>query len=451
MLDPSRPELLMPAGSLEKLRYAYAYGADAVYAGVPLFSLRARENEFSIEDLATGLQMAREQGKKLYLTANVFARNVKIKPFLKQLEEWAQLKPDAMIMGDPGLISLVKERYPDMPIHLSVQANCMNWQAVKFWHRVGVERVILSRELRLEEIREIKNQVPEMELEAFVHGSICIAYSGRCLLSHYMSYRDANQGVCDNSCRYQFNIYKTPPQKQQEDYFIEDLRNRGEFYRINEDDHGTYIMNAKDLRLIHYLREIADAGVCSFKIEGRTKSIYYLALTTRAYRQAIDDMVQGRDFDPTLLTELDKVANRGYHSGFMVRQLDHNAQNYDTSVSRNQTQVFAGRVIVDPNLPPPPMPNAVAVEARNRFSVGEIFELLAPQEPSQRLTIQRIFNQKGEEVGVAHGGAGVYYLDLGLATPPHSLALLSQIPQDATLALPSPGPAPKKDSLEKRL
>jgi putative protease len=420
-----KPELLMPAGSLEKLKYAFAYGADAVYAGVPLFSLRARENEFALNELQEGLALARSQDKKLYLTANVFARNVKVKPFIKHLDDWAQLKPDAMIMGDPGLISLVKERHPEIAIHLSVQANCMNWRAVKFWHDIGVERVILSRELRLEEIQEIKQRVPEMELEAFVHGSICIAYSGRCLLSHYMSYRDANQGVCDNSCRYQYNVFKTSPQKEQEDYYIEDLRNKGEFYRINEDENGTYIMNAKDLRVIEFLREVAEAGVCSFKIEGRTKSIYYLSLTTRAYRQAIDDMVAGKEFDPKLIDELDKVANRGYHSGFIVRQLDHQEQNYDTSISRHQTQSFAARYA--PESASAPFPELYPFEVRNRLSIGQDCELLSPGQESQLLTINRILNNKGNDVDTAHGGAGLYYLGLDLENPPSPYSLLSLI------------------------
>ena len=261
------PELLMPAGSLEKLKTACTYGADAVYAGVPFFSLRARENEFNYENLKEAIELANSQNKKVYLTANIFSRNSKIKSFKRTIHEWAQLKPHALIMSDPGLISIVKEAYPDMPIHLSVQANCMNWASVKFWHSVGVERIILSRELRIDEIKEIKNQVPEMELEAFVHGSICIAYSGRCLLSHYMSHRDANQGVCDNSCRYEYNIYKTKETKQ-EDYYIEDLRDKGEFYRINEDENGTYIMNAKDLRLIQYLKEH-----CMFLVKRRQSTV----------------------------------------------------------------------------------------------------------------------------------------------------------------------------------
>ena len=266
----------MPAGSLEKMNWAFRYGADAVYAGVPLLSLRARENEFNLADLQAGIEKARTEGKKFYLTANIFARNLKLKSFRIQLDAWARLKPDAMIMSDPGLISIAKEQHPDIPIHLSVQANCMNWESVRFWQKIGVSRVILSRELRLNEIKEIRDRVPDIELEAFVHGSICIAYSGRCLLSHYMSYRDANQGVCDNSCRYPYRLFAGDTDLKTE-FFLQDLRAPDELYPIEEDSHGTYIMNSKDLCLIEHLKEIKEAGVCSFKVEGRTKSEFYAA------------------------------------------------------------------------------------------------------------------------------------------------------------------------------
>lgn len=411
-----KPELLMPAGSLQKLKYAYAYGADAVYAGVPLFSLRARENEFKFEDLKTGIELAHSMGRKLYLTANVFARNVKIKPFEKHIDQWVGLKPDALIMSDPGLIITVRERHPDVPIHLSVQANCMNWKSVKFWQSVGVERIILSRELRLEEIQEIKQRVPEMELEAFVHGSICIAYSGRCLLSHYMSNRDANQGVCDNSCRYEFNVHKTKAQPTNEDYYIEDLRNKGEFYQIDEDENGTYIMNAKDLRLIEHLKKIWEAGICSFKAEGRTKSVYYTAMTTRAYRKAIDDMVEGRDFNRDLLGELDKVANRGYHEGFMIRKPSADAQNYDTSVARNYTQKFSGLVLN----PAEDSTGRMRVEVRNKMTRGQRVELIAPNS-TRVFTIGDIYDEKGNPVNEVHGGAGVYDFAVDFPAPKHGL------------------------------
>ncbi|WP_347357313.1 U32 family peptidase C-terminal domain-containing protein [Bdellovibrio sp.] len=411
------PELLMPAGSLEKLKYAYNFGADAVYVGVPLFSLRARENEMTFEDLEKGIQYARENGKQIYVTANIFARNLKLKSFRENFKKWVNLKPDAFIMSDPGLMMIAKEVDPDVNIHLSVQSNCMNWQSVKFWQQQGATRIILSRELRLEEIKEIHERVPDIELEAFVHGSICIAYSGRCLLSHYMSYRDANQGVCDNSCRYGYNIYKADTNKEEE-FYLEDLRNKGEFYQIDEDEHGTYIMNAKDLCVIEHLRELRDAGVCSFKVEGRTKSIYYAAMVSRIYRKAIDDMMAGRDFDRNLLLELDKIANRGYHKGFVAGNLSHHSQEYRHSTSRNYSQKFAGIVLGESD-----QPGFVKIEARHRLRPEEEVEVISP-DGIQKAVIGKIINDKYESVPQAGGGGLVYHVELPIKPQANSLISL---------------------------
>ncbi|MCB0415496.1 MAG: U32 family peptidase C-terminal domain-containing protein [Bdellovibrionales bacterium] len=411
-------ELLAPAGSLEKLKFAYAYGADAAYAGVPFFSLRARENDFNIEKLKEATELRTRLGKKLFLTLNIFARNRKIKPFKEQIGEIAALKPDAFIMSDPGLIAMVKEAHPEIPIHLSVQANCMNWQAVKFWHQsVGVSRIILSRELNLNEITEIKNHVPDVELEAFVHGAICIAYSGRCLMSSYFSYRDANQGVCDNSCREKFKVYETP--KQDKDYFIEDLRNKGEFYQISEDENGTYLMNAKDLNVIEHLDKIRESGVCSLKIEGRTKSIYYLSLVSKAYRKALDDLYAGKPFDPKIHDELAKISNRGYHTGFMIQDPDQNSQNYDTGISRYYSQRFAGVVREDENN----LKDCLAIEVRNKVQKGQTFEVITP-DGTEHFVIDDIYNEKGELTDVAHGGTGIKYFKSPIQAPPYSIVSL---------------------------
>ncbi|MCB0422120.1 MAG: U32 family peptidase C-terminal domain-containing protein [Bdellovibrionales bacterium] len=412
-----KPELLMPAGSLEKLKYAFAFGADAVYAGVPYFSLRARENDFRIEELKEGLDFAHKYGKKLYLTANIFARNVKINSFYKHLDEWAELKPDALIMSDPGLIGIVRERHPQIPIHLSVQANCMNYESVRFWEKAGIERVILSRELKSTEIQEIHKRVPNMELESFVHGAICIAYSGRCLLSHYMSHRDANQGVCDNSCRYKYNIYEKSV-SQDKEYYLEDQREAGQFYRIDEDEHGTYIMNAKDLRLIDHLKEVVESGVCSLKVEGRTKSTYYVAMVARAYRKAIDDLCAGKEFDANLLSDLDKVSNRGYHSGFMINGPSQESQNY-SETTRFYTQKFGGLVVDAPSA----VPDTVAIEVRNKIVRGETIELIAPKGNSY-FTVGDIYNDKGELLDAVHGGTGTFYFSM--PDKPEPFTLLSQ-------------------------
>ncbi|WP_413943326.1 U32 family peptidase C-terminal domain-containing protein [Bdellovibrio sp. HCB-162] len=411
------PELLMPAGSLEKLKYAFHYGADAVYVGVPLFSLRARENEMTFEDLQHGIQFARENGKQIYVTANIFARNLKLKSFRENFKKWVELKPDAFIMSDPGLMMIAKETDPNVNIHLSVQANCMNWQSVKFWQQQGASRVILSRELRLEEIKEIHERVPDIELEAFVHGSICIAYSGRCLLSHYMSYRDANQGVCDNSCRYGYNIHKAETSKEEE-YYLEDLRNKGQFYQIDEDENGTYIMNAKDLCVIEHLRELRDAGICSFKVEGRTKSLYYASMVAKIYRQAIDDMAAGKDFDRNLLLELSKIPNRGYHKGFVTGNLSYHSQEYRHSTSRHYTQRFAGVVLGKSE-----NSDFLKVETRHRLRTGDEVEVISPHK-IQKAVVGKILNTNRELVPQAGGGGLVFDLELPVEAAPNSLVSL---------------------------
>lgn len=400
-------ELLMPAGSIEKLKYAYAFGADAVYVGVPIFSLRARENEFAIEDLFEAKKIALSLNKKLYVTVNIFSKNRKLNLFKNNLSTLLEVNPDAFIMSDPGLMAIAKEANPDINIHLSVQANCMNWESVKFWqHSLGVTRVILSRELHLNEIREIKQRVPDIELEAFVHGSICIAYSGRCLMSSYMSYRDANQGVCDNSCREKFKMYQVN-KGVNEDYFIEDMRSKGQLYQISEDENGSYLMNAKDLRLIQHLKEIYEAGVCSFKIEGRTKSVNYVALVTKAYRKAIDDLNDQKPFDTNLLEDLEKVAHRGYDTGFMIREAPGaQSQNYNTSVSRIHTQHFAGVFVQDPKSPE----GYFAIDIRNKLKTNDLCEIILPKGNPIEFKIESILDRNFNQIPEANGGCGTYYI-----------------------------------------
>ena len=342
------PELLSPAGSPEKLKYALAYGADAVYAGIPKFSLRARENPFKNDLLEDAISYTHDKGKKIYVTANILPPNRKIASFKKSLAQHAELGPDAFIMADPGMIQYALKEFPQIPVHLSVQTNTMNWSSVEFWYNLGVKRVILSRELSLEEIQEIHERVPGMELEAFVHGSICIAYSGRCLLSNYFNKRDANQGTCTNSCRWEFNVKEETGKETEEykplegQYAIEEIQREGEMMPVDEDEHGTYIMNSKDLRAVEYLKPLQDAGVISFKIEGRSKSIYYLSLVTRAYRKAITDLTEGRSFDPELLGEINKTANRGFTSAFLISASNRETERFESPQEENQAQVFGG-------------------------------------------------------------------------------------------------------------
>lgn len=421
------PELLMPAGNLEKLKFAYAYGADAVYAGIPQFSLRARENGFREASIFEGASYAHERGKKFYLTANVLGHNQKIDLFLKKIDQMMLAKPDAMIMADPGLIHLVKEKHPEVPIHLSVQANVMNWAAAKFWHKAGVERIILSRELSIQEAKEIKDKVPEMEIEVFVHGAICIAHSGRCLLSNYFGHRDANQGLCTNACRWPYKLYAKPSLEEEQsgnrleilaDFYLEDKDKPGEMMRIDEDEHGTYIMNARDLRAIEHLKELHEAGVDSFKIEGRTKSIYYLSVTTRAYRQAIDDLVAGKNFDTRLLTELNKIHNRGYTAGFLIGKTDSSLQRYEEGTTNIYHQEFGGMILDS-------KPGAIFVKPKNKLSIGDQLELMSPKQ-SALFNIESIEDEKGMSCESLHGGhhAGWVY---GNIPPFEDYSILSRV------------------------
>jgi U32 family peptidase len=403
-----KPELLMPAGSFEKLKYAFAYGADAVYAGAPQFSLRARENSLKNEQLAEAVRYTHERGKKFYLTVNILAHNRKIKPFLNKIDELVAAGPDALIMADPGMIDLVKERHPDMEVHLSVQANAMNWTTVKFWHKVGISRIILSRELSIDEAKEIKDNVPEMELEVFVHGAICIAHSGRCLMSNFFSYRDANDGCCNNACRWSYKMYtgeempNANPLGEQSyqplkgDYYLEETERAGQFMQIDEDEHGTYLMNAKDLMAIDQLDQLMEAGVDSFKVEGRSKSIYYLSMITKAYRNAIDEVYAGKPLSPQHKENLYKVHNRGYTPGFLVNRSDHELQRYEEGLTNLYTQEFAAVVKKAET-------NRLLITPRNKLCIGDKVEIITPNK-SLYTTIQSMQDIEGNSVEAIHGG-----------------------------------------------
>lgn len=414
-------ELLLPAGNFEKLRYAFAYGADAVYAGVPRYSLRTRENDFRKESLIEAIAYTHDLGKQIYLTMNIYAHNTKVKGFMNELERMYQYAPDAVIMSDPGLIGLARKEFPDLPIHLSTQANCSNWCSAAFWRDQGVSRIILSRELSLKEISEIHSKVPEIELEAFVHGAICIAYSGRCLISNYMNNMDANQGTCTNSCRWGYNFgQKTPSLLQLEaqdvlpasreyvspgdGFFLEEPQRPGQHFNMLEDEHGTYMMNAKDLCSIELLGEMRQAGIVSYKIEGRTKSVYYAAMTARSYRKAIDDMLVGRSFDSKNLEDLIGIAHRRYISGFYTKNPREYGQNYDDPASLDFTHQNAGMVKhwhVESGL--------LEFEVKNQIRIGDEIEVITPQQ-SVSLKIESLLDKKKHPVDVLHGGTGLGFL-----------------------------------------
>lgn len=419
---PAKPELLAPAGTLKTMRYAFAYGADAVYAGQPRYSLRVRNNEFDHANLALGIQEAHAQGKRFYVVVNIAPHNAKLKTFLKDLAPVIDMAPDALIMSDPGLIMLVRQHFPQMPVHLSVQANTVNWASVQFWQQLGLSRVILSRELSLEEIGEIRQHVPEMELEVFVHGALCMAYSGRCLLSGYLNKRDANQGTCTNACRWKYNatlatenaagdiVREVEPTlglgaPTDQVFLLHESNRPGTEMPAFEDEHGTYIMNAKDLRAIQHVERLAAMGVHSLKIEGRTKSHFYCARAVQSYRQAIDDAAAGRPFDRALMDNLESLAQRGYTEGFLRRHVHDEYQNYQRGNSLSERQQFVGELTgarVD---------GLAEVKVKNRFAVGDHLELMTPR-GNYHFDLHNLYGRQQQAIDVAPGDGHVVYLPI---------------------------------------
>jgi putative protease len=369
----THPELLAPAGSLRMAATALDYGATAIYAGQPRYSLRVRNNEFGrIEKLAEGIATVHGRGGRFYVVSNIFPHNAKLKTYLADMAPVVALKPDALIMADPGLMLMIRENWPEMPIHLSVQANTVNHAAVRFWRSVGVTRVILSRELSLDEIAEIRQECPDTELEVFVHGALSVAYSGRCLLSGYFNHRDPNQGSCPNYCRWSYDVKPAAANAAGDVCLIEEETRPGQLMPIEEDEHGTYILNSKDLRAIEYVERLVEIGIDSLKIEGRTKSAYYVARTCQAYRQAIDDAGAGRPFDASLVAGLADLANRGYTAGFYERHPDAEHQNYLSGLSQTGQSQYVG------DLTRYDAAGWAEIEVKNRFEVGDAIELIHP-------------------------------------------------------------------------
>ena len=414
-------EFLLPAGNLEKLKYAFAYWADAVYAWVPMFSLRARENQFSWETLEEWVKYAHERWKKIYFTANIYAHNFKIKPFMEAFKKMQELKPDAYIMSDPGLIYLVRKEFPNAEVHLSVQANNTNWAQVKFWQEIGIKRVILSREISLREIKEIHESCPEMELEFFVHWAICMAYSGRCLLSNYMAWRDPNQWTCAHSCRWEYKVYKNEVTNEdlydstgrptnylpiEWEYYLEEKERKWDFLPVDEDEFGTYIMNSRDLCLIDYIKELKEAGIISFKVEWRSKTINYLAGVGRAYRKAITAVENWEEYDVKELSkELFAISNRWYIPGFITGDLKEKSIYYDKN-SELKEEDFVW-IIRDYDS----TKKMALIQVKNRIDLWQNLRLISPN-LDYEFKLEKIIDNKWEPKNEAHGWSFDVWINL---------------------------------------
>ncbi len=375
-------ELLAPAGDLEKLKIAIDYGADAVYFGGEMFSLRAGAGNLTAEEIREGVEYAHERGKKAYLTINIYAHNEDIKPLEEYLNRIKGLNLDAFLVSDPGILLLLKEAIPNAEIHLSTQANMTNFKAAEFWHQQGIKRIVLARELTFKEIRELRSNIPdEMEIEAFVQGAMCISYSGRCLLSNFMIERDANRGQCAHPCRWKYSL-------------MEEQR-PNEYFPIEEDERGTYILNSRDLCMIDHIPELIDAGIASAKIEGRMKSIFYVATVVSAYRKAIDAYYadpENYSFKEEWLTELKKVSHRQFTTGFYFDRPTNKDQDYQTS-AYTRDYSFIGLVKnYDPKT------GLALVEQRNKMSIGEEIEIFGPNTEFFTQILEVMLDESGKPV-----------------------------------------------------
>ena len=386
-----KPELLVPAGSLEILKTAVIFGADAVYIGGEAFGLRAKAKNFSMEEMAEGIAFAHERGVRVHVTANILAHNADLAGAEAYFEELKKLKPDALIIADPGMFALARRICPEIDIHVSTQANNTNYMTYRFWYEQGAKRVVAARELSLQEIKEIRARIPEdMEIECFVHGAMCISYSGRCLLSNYFTGRDANHGACTHPCRWKYTL-------------MEETR-PGEYLPVYENDRGTYIFNSKDLNMIEHIPELIEAGIDSFKIEGRMKTALYVATVARTYRRAIDDyFVSEEQYHANMewyRAEIAKCTYRKFTTGFYFGKADENTQIYDESTYVNE-YIYLGIVA---ELVPEPHDNGGEVcmcarfEQRNKFSVGDAIEIMKPDGTNVPVEVLAMYNGDGEPV-----------------------------------------------------
>ena len=396
-MSQKRPELLIPASSLEVLKTAVMFGADAVYIGGEAFGLRAKAKNFSMEDMKKGVEFAHAHGVKVHVTVNILAHNDDLPGVEEYLKELKEVGPDALIIADPGVFELAKEICPEIQRHISTQANNTNYGTFNFWHKLGATRVVTARELSLEEIREIRANIPDdLEIETFVHGAMCISYSGRCLLSNFMVGRDANRGACTHPCRWKYSI-------------VEETR-PGEVMPVFENERGTYIFNSKDLCMIEHIPELLESGIDSLKIEGRMKTALYVATVARTYRKAIDDYQK----DPKLYEEnmpwyLEQISNctyRQFTTGFFFGKPDETTQIYDSNTYVKE-YTYLGIIGEEKE-------GTYRIEQRNKFSVGETIEVMKPNGENVEVTVKRILTEDGEEQESAPHPKQVLYVDLGI-------------------------------------
>ena len=394
-----KPELLIPASCLEVLKTAVNFGADAVYIGGEVFSLRAKSKNFSAQDMREGIAYAHARGVRVFVTANILAHNRDLEDFERYLYELKSIGPDALIISDPGIFTMAKRICPEIEIHISTQANNTNYETFNFWHGLGARRVVTARELSLEEIREIRNHIPEdLEIETFVHGAMCISYSGRCLLSSFLAGRDANQGACTHPCRWKYAL-------------MEETR-PGEYYPVFENERGTYIFNSKDLCMIEHIPDLIDAGIDSFKIEGRMKTALYVADVTRTYRQAIDDYMESPALYESRLehyrSEISKCTYRLFTTGFFYGKPDENTQIYDNNTYIKE-YTYLGLVSGK---------NAAGfygLEQRNKFSVGDEIEVMKPDGQDLVVTVAAMMDAEGNAIESCPHPKQQIYVDLGVA------------------------------------
>lgn len=391
-------ELLIPASSLEVLKIAVIYGADAVYIGGEAFGLRAKAKNFTLEEMKEGIEFAHAHDCNVYVTANILAHNYDLDGARQYFKELKQIGPDALIISDPGMFTIAKEELPDIDIHISTQANNTNYMTYQFWWKQGAKRVVSARELSLNEIKQIREHIPdEMEIETFMHGAMCISYSGRCLLSSFMAGRDANRGACTHPCRWKYSI-------------VEESR-PGEYMPVYENERGTYIFNSKDLCMIEHIPEMLNAGIDSFKIEGRMKTALYVATVARTYRLAIDEFIQDENLYkkriPFYKSEISKCTYRQYTTGFFFGKPDENTQIYDTNTYIKE-YTYLG-IVGEQNAQ-----GLYHIEQRNKFSVGETIEVMRPNGDNILVTVKRITDERGVDMESAPHPKQQLYIDLGV-------------------------------------